>query len=97
MIEPAGYGAAVCFGPNTRNFREVAEMLLRDDAAAVVPDATALAAFVQRCLDDPAWAKQRGRRARDLVLRNQGAADLTVQRLLQQLPDASGEEHRRAA
>ena len=30
MIEPAGYGAAVLFGPNTQNFRDVVEMLLAD-------------------------------------------------------------------
>ncbi|GAF72732.1 unnamed protein product, partial [marine sediment metagenome] len=28
MIEPAAYGAAVCFGPNTRNFRDIVAALL---------------------------------------------------------------------
>ena len=29
MIEPAAYGAAVCFGPNTWNFRDVVAQMLR--------------------------------------------------------------------
>ena len=28
MLEPAGYGCAVSFGPNTRNFQEIAESLI---------------------------------------------------------------------
>ena len=28
MIEPAAYGAAVCFGPNTWNFRDIVAALL---------------------------------------------------------------------
>ncbi len=28
MIEPAAYGAAVCFGPNTWNFRHIVALLL---------------------------------------------------------------------
>ena len=28
MIEPAAYGVAACFGPNTRNFRDVVQMLV---------------------------------------------------------------------
>ena len=33
MIEPAAYGVATSFGPNTQNFRDVVEMLLGRDAA----------------------------------------------------------------
>ena len=38
MIEPAAYGAAVLFGPNTDNFRDVVEALLSRRAARVVTD-----------------------------------------------------------
>ena len=31
MIEPAAYGAAVSFGPNTSNFRDVVALLLERD------------------------------------------------------------------
>ncbi len=36
MIEPAGFGAAVLFGPNTWNFKDVVDLLLSQEAAVVV-------------------------------------------------------------
>ena len=53
MIEPAAYGAAVSFGPNTRNFRDIVAALLAADAAVVVHDATELEAFVRRASTSP--------------------------------------------
>lgn len=81
MIEPAGYGAAVSFGPNTWNFRDVVTLLLDREAAVVVRDARELEAFVRRCLADPAYADELGRRAQELVLQQQGAADRTIELL----------------
>jgi 3-deoxy-D-manno-octulosonic-acid transferase len=78
MIEPSAYGAAVAFGPNTWNFRDVVTQLLAADAAVVVKDGTELTAFVRRCLGEGEWAAAMGRRARDLVLSQQGAADRTI-------------------
>ena len=73
MIEPAAYGAAVCFGPNTQNFRDIVAAMLVHDAAAVVRDGDELTAFVRRCLADPAYADALGRRAAELVRRQLGA------------------------
>ena len=81
MIEPAAYGAAVCFGPKTRNFRDIVDSLVAAEAAVVVADAEALEAFVRRCLDDPAYAAALGSRARQMVQRQLGATERTVQRI----------------
>ncbi|HZL91565.1 MAG TPA: glycosyltransferase, partial [Pirellulaceae bacterium] len=81
MIEPAAFGAAVAFGPNTWNFRDVVSLLLAQQAAVVVKDAAELETFVRRCLADPQYAKALGQRAREVVLRQIGAADATVQLL----------------
>ena len=54
MIEPAGYGATLLFGPNTQNFRDVVELLLTENAARVVRDAAELATALAQCLADPA-------------------------------------------
>jgi 3-deoxy-D-manno-octulosonic-acid transferase len=78
MIEPAAYGAAVSFGPNTWNFRDVVEQLLTHEAAEVVRDAGELTEFVRRNLEDPACAARLGTRARELVLAQTGAADRTI-------------------
>ena len=51
MLEPSGFGVATCFGPNTRNFRDIVEQLLAADAAVVVDDFDSLRQFVQTCLE----------------------------------------------
>ena len=81
MIEPAAYGAAVCFGPNTRNFRDIVAAMLTRDAALVVADGDALLAFVRRCLECPAEAAAQGARARDFVLQQIGATQRTCELL----------------
>ena len=81
MIEPSAYGAAVSFGPNTKNFRDVVQQLRDRDAAVVVNDAVELKQFVERCLRDPTWMNQMGQRAKALVDKNRGALERTVRSL----------------
>jgi 3-deoxy-D-manno-octulosonic-acid transferase len=81
MIEPAAYGAAVSFGPNTRNFRDIVSAMLADRAAVVVGGADELADFVRRCLEQPAFAAELGDRARRLVARQLGATARTFELL----------------
>lgn len=81
MIEPAAYGAAVSFGTNTRNFRDIVSAMLARDAAIVVADAAALHDFVQRCLVDPGYATLLGDRASRLVQDQLGATARTVELL----------------
>ena len=88
MIEPAGYGAALSFGPNTWNFRDVVSLFLDHEAAVVVRDQNELEAFVRRCLTNLAFADEIGRRAQELVLQQQGAADRTIELLEQLILDA---------
>jgi 3-deoxy-D-manno-octulosonic-acid transferase len=78
MIEPAAYGVAVCFGPNTQNFRDVVRSLITADAATVVHDGDELVTYVRRCLEEPAWANGQGERAAELVARSRGATSQTV-------------------
>lgn len=83
MLEPAAYGAAVCFGPNTRNFRDIVARLLDADGARMTPDEAALEAFIRRAVVDGPWSAALGRRARRLVLAQQGAAARTATLLLE--------------
>jgi 3-deoxy-D-manno-octulosonic-acid transferase len=78
MIEPAAYGAAVSFGPNTWNFRDIVAALMAADAAVVVQDPQALDAFVRRCVEDPAYATALGTRAQQLVQSQLGATKRTI-------------------
>lgn len=91
MIEPAAYGVAVCFGPNTWNFRDIVAAMLARQAAVVVSDQAELTAFVRRSLEDPQWAVAMGDRARALVQTQLGATRRTfemVAGLVEQRPSS---------
>ena len=87
MLEPSGYAVAVCFGPNTKNFRDVVAMLLAADAAVVVKDADSVYEFVRKCLASKDFRNKLGSRAKSLVEAQRGAADATVSMLLDLLPN----------
>lgn len=97
MIEPAAYGAAVCFGPNTRNFRDIVAQLLDASAAEVVANGEELTSFVLRCLAEPGVAAGLGERAQSLIRRQQGATARTVDALEMLLPAPAQIEARRVA
>lgn len=85
MLEPASYGAAVAFGPHTRNFQDEVRRLLEARAAEVVADGPAMLAFVAHCLREPAWANGLGQRAAALVAAQRGATASTAKLILQRL------------
>ena len=85
MIEPAAYGAAVLFGPNTHNFRDVVDALLSHKAARVVHDRDELMHTVRYLLDHPDEAKRIGQTAQQFVLSQQGATEKTVEPILRML------------
>jgi len=82
MLEPAAYGVATCFGPKTKNFRDIVAQLLAVEGAVVVNNRSELERFVRRALDDPTWRRELGQRARELVLSQQGATERTLDLLL---------------
>jgi 3-deoxy-D-manno-octulosonic-acid transferase len=81
MIEPAAYGAAVSFGPNTWNFKDIVSAMLAQNAAVKVADAAELEKFVRRCLEEPTYAAEMGQRAKSLVQAQIGATERTFQLL----------------
>ncbi len=89
MIEPAAYGAAVCFGPNTSNFRDIVAQLLDAQAARVVNNGQQLTQFVQRCLGDTDYVGRMGQRSRGVVRRNLGATSRTFELIQSALPERS--------
>jgi len=95
MIEPAAYGAAVCFGPNTRNFRDIVALLLNAEAAVVVRDGDELTQFVQRCLTDVEYRRNLAQRGQTLVRQQQGATGRTVD-LLAEIIEPNDAKHRQA-
>jgi 3-deoxy-D-manno-octulosonic-acid transferase len=77
-IEPALYGKAVVVGPNMENFPAVMPEFLEHDAVCQVGDAAALEQQIERLLHDKAAREALGQRAAQVVEKNQGVIDRTV-------------------
>jgi len=88
MLEPAAYGAAVAFGPHTRNFRDEVRRLLAANAAIVVADGPELTGFVLQCLENDGFAIALGRRAADLVASQRGSTAATARAIIEKLRSA---------
>jgi 3-deoxy-D-manno-octulosonic-acid transferase len=86
MIEPGGFGAAVLFGPNTWNFKDVVDLFLSHDAALVVHSAADLTDRLEDLLADQVRAADLGKRARQLVTAQRGATSTTVELIRRALP-----------
>jgi 3-deoxy-D-manno-octulosonic-acid transferase len=94
MLEPAGYGAAVLFGPHTHNFKDVVALLLDADAAKVVNNPVELTYTVKAFLSNMQSAREMGDRARSLVRNQHGATKRTVELILESLPQPVAESLR---
>jgi 3-deoxy-D-manno-octulosonic-acid transferase len=78
MLEPAGKGKAVIYGPQVYNFTEEAALLEGRGAALRVEGTAGLAAAVQRLLDNPEEARELGRQALEAVSAAKGAAEANL-------------------
>lgn len=78
MIEPAAYGVAVTFGPNTWNFKQIVASLLQNQAAIEVRNKEEWAAVTLRLLQNEAERHTLGERASSFVASQQGATRQTM-------------------
>ena len=78
MIEAAALGKCTIFGPHTFNFPTAAEELIKDKGALLVEDQRELAQAVQKCLAEPHYAKQIAANGREIIKRNQGATERSI-------------------
>ena len=86
MIEPSAYGAAVCFGPHTWNFKQTVADLLASAAAIQVRNADELEATILRLLADANERQRLGAAARRFVLSQQGATERSLDELAKLFP-----------
>lgn len=90
MMEVAGLGRPIVVGPHTENFAEAVERLDAGRAIRILsgdsshPEAASrLAEAVSDLLDDPVAAGEMARRGREIVRRNRGATERTVNHLME--------------
>ncbi len=84
-IEPAAAGVPVCFGPSMSNFREIAQVFLKNEAALQVRDAAEAIDFAGAMFDNANMQRTWGERARRTVLQNRGASERTARRIVELL------------
>jgi 3-deoxy-D-manno-octulosonic-acid transferase len=78
MIEPAGYGVPCAFGPHVWNFKDAARRLVEVGGAVMVQDATELEAELAKLAADAGLRERMGSAARELVRRQLGATQRTL-------------------
>ena len=85
VLEPAAAGAAVVTGAHTHNFHAIVELMNEASALVQLPPLEGAAAsdeiayVFEKLLASPADREELGRRAKQLITANQGAADRTMQ------------------
>ena len=94
MIEPSAYGVPTSFGPRTKNFRDVVNQLLAQEAAVIVNNSTELERFLRDCLTSPQTMQTMGDRAQAVVSKNVGAAEKTATQILNLITDRSSSTSR---
>lgn len=87
IIEPAAIGVPIIIGPHTYNFHSIVEAFLKSDAVlqlGAISDSAAileLADALLELLENPTRRAELGARAQNLVRKNQGATERTLQLL----------------
>lgn len=75
ILEPAAAGCAIVIGPSMQNFETITRDFVQADALIQIQTAAQLTPTIQQLFMDAARAAELGRRARNLVLQNQGASN----------------------
>lgn len=78
ILEPALFAKPVIVGPHMENFQAIADELRAAGACVDIAGAGELAGAVERLLDDPAFADEVGRRAKECAEARRGATARAV-------------------
>ncbi len=81
IIEPAIFGKPVIFGSNMDNFRQVAKIFRDNKAAVEVENEQEFCRNLRRLLGDPAERERLGKISREVVEKNRGAINKTIELL----------------
>jgi len=87
MIEPCAYGVATCFGPNTRNFADIVQILIAEKACEQLLRPEDLSIWVESMLIDPSKRKTMSTLAIHACKRHRGATQRSWENLERFLPE----------
>jgi 3-deoxy-D-manno-octulosonic-acid transferase len=81
MIEVAALGKPTIFGPHAFNFQQTVDDLLKGQGAILIKDRRQLLEATQKCLTEPNFAGKIAQNGRDIILKNQGATQKTIDQI----------------
>ncbi|MHC4394430.1 MAG: 3-deoxy-D-manno-octulosonic acid transferase [Planctomycetota bacterium] len=81
MAEAAALGKCTIFGPHAFNFKQTVDALLADEGAIVVEDKQQLVETMQKCLTDTDFARKIAQNGREVIRKNQGATQKTIDQI----------------
>lgn len=84
-LEPAALGKPIVFGPNMQNFQAITAALLAGQAAWQAADAPTLEVALETLLSNKDRREAMGKAALEVVKRNQGSVERTVEMILKSL------------
>ncbi|MEA3305423.1 MAG: 3-deoxy-D-manno-octulosonic acid transferase [Candidatus Omnitrophota bacterium] len=74
FIEPAMYSKPMLTGPHIHNFRDMSELFIKEGALEVVNGGRELENSLRRLISDESICRERGQKAKKVILDNVGAA-----------------------
>ncbi len=81
MMEAAALGKCTIFGPHAFNFRQTVEALLADNGAILVNNEQELFETMRKCLLEPDFAGKIAENGREVIKKNQGATDRSLEEI----------------
>ncbi len=81
MAEAAALGKCTIFGPYTFNFNQTVDALLADKGAIQIKDADELFKALEKCLSDNELAQNIANNGREVIRKNQGATQRTIEQI----------------
>ena len=81
LLEPSAQSLALLSGPSLRNFSDISEQLIQNNALAVVHDAEELCNRYLLLIEDESTCKAIGAKAYEVFMKNRGALDAILNKL----------------
>ncbi len=81
MMEAAALGKCTIFGPYAFNFQQTVDELIENQGAILVQDQEQLLTAMQKCLDEPEYAERIAYNGREVIRKNQGATQKTIEQI----------------
>lgn len=79
ILEPALFEKPILFGPYMFNFRDIADLFLTEGAVCMIDGQKELSKKIRFLLSNPSEIETMGKKARQLIMENQGATARNIQ------------------